>query len=218
MTPADLKSLCQQISYSYSGAVNRDQQLHLHLLGATADLEAALHKQMPGHVHWAATKSEKNFKEYFKDRLQDLVYLTADSPDELSQLDPSKVYIIGGIVDRNKHKGICYQRAQEAGIATAKLPIRKYVKLQTSAVITVNQVVDILIRVQKDNDWKAALQEVLPGRKIVEQAPTAAAAADGLASPPGGSADTVAATQAASAEGTSCRSGRSAPTDVTEAT
>jgi hypothetical protein len=30
------------------------------------DLEAALHKQLPGHVHWAATKSEKNFKEYFQ--------------------------------------------------------------------------------------------------------------------------------------------------------
>lgn len=44
-------------------------------------------------------------------------------------------------------------------------------------VITVNQVIDILVQVQKDNDWKAALQEVLPGRKIVEPADTSAAAA-----------------------------------------
>lgn len=62
------------------------------------------------------------------------MYLTADSPDELSELDPSKVYILGGLVDRNRHKGICYQRAQEAGVATARLPITQHMKLHTSAV------------------------------------------------------------------------------------
>lgn len=30
------------------------------------DLDAALLKQLPGHVNWAATKSEKNFKEFFQ--------------------------------------------------------------------------------------------------------------------------------------------------------
>lgn len=69
-----------------------------------------------------------------QDRLQDVVYLTADSPDELTALDQSKVYILGGLVDRNRHKGICYQRAQEAGVATAKLPIAQHMKLHTSAV------------------------------------------------------------------------------------
>lgn len=48
-------------------------------------------------------------------------------------------------------------------------------------VITVNQVVDILAKVQKNNDWKAVLRQVLPERKIVGQqsiaADTTAAAA-----------------------------------------
>jgi hypothetical protein len=42
--------------------------MHLHLLGAAGDIEAALHKQLPGHVHWSATKSEKGFKEFFQVR------------------------------------------------------------------------------------------------------------------------------------------------------
>jgi hypothetical protein len=66
MTAGELKSLCQQLSYSYSIAVNGEPQMHLHLLGAAGDIEAALHKQLPGHVHWSATKSEKGFQEFFQ--------------------------------------------------------------------------------------------------------------------------------------------------------
>lgn len=69
-----------------------------------------------------------------QDNLNNLVYLTADSSNELEDIDPQKIYIIGGLVDRNRHKMECYKRAVAAGIATAKLPIHHYVKLQTSAV------------------------------------------------------------------------------------
>ena len=54
-------------------------------------------------------------------------------------VDPSKIYILGGLVDRNRHKGICYKRATEAGVATARLPITQHMKLHTSAVSTTLQ-------------------------------------------------------------------------------
>ena len=63
----------------------------------------------------------------------------ADSPNELGDLDPSKAYIIGGIVDRNRHKNLCAGKAAEQGIATARLPVSQYFKLSASAVLTVNQ-------------------------------------------------------------------------------
>lgn len=39
------------------------------------------------------------------------MYLTADSPDTITQLEKGKVYILGGLVDRNAHKGLCFKKA-----------------------------------------------------------------------------------------------------------
>jgi hypothetical protein len=61
-------------------------------------------------------------------------------------------------------------------------------------VITVNQVVDILVRVQGSNDWKAALEQVLPGRKRADPAAAAAAA------PPSGDKPEAAAGSAGTAD------------------
>jgi tRNA (guanine9-N1)-methyltransferase len=47
----------------------------------------------------------------FEGKLDELVYLTADSHNIVEALDPAKAYIVGGIVDRNRHKGICYEKA-----------------------------------------------------------------------------------------------------------
>lgn len=40
-----------------------------------------------------------------------MVYLTADAAEELQELDLGKVYIIGGLVDRNRYKNVCLEKA-----------------------------------------------------------------------------------------------------------
>lgn len=50
---------------------------------------------------------DMSFKtEHYSDVLakEELVYLTSDSPNVLQELDPAKVYVIGGLVDHNHHK------------------------------------------------------------------------------------------------------------------
>ena len=65
-----------------------------------------------GIDNWHVTKEARPYIEVFQDRKADLVYLTGDADDELQELDKSKLYIIGGLVDRNRHKGICWNKAQ----------------------------------------------------------------------------------------------------------
>jgi len=78
---------------------------------------------------------------------ESLVYLTADSETLLAELDPSQVYVIGGIVDHNRHKLLTFSKAQREGLKTGRLPIRESgVALTTSAVLTVNHVFDIIAR------------------------------------------------------------------------
>jgi tRNA (guanine9-N1)-methyltransferase len=52
----------------------------------------------------------------------------------LDELDLKKIYIIGGLVDRNRWKGITMKKASEQGIQTAKLPIGSYLKMSSSQV------------------------------------------------------------------------------------
>lgn len=83
--------------------------------------------------------SDQSYMDKFpKERL---VYLTADSPNEITTLDSTKVYIVGGIVDRNRYKNLTLDRANSQGIATARLPIGQYFDIQTRQVLTVRHFV-----------------------------------------------------------------------------
>ncbi|KAE9369518.1 hypothetical protein N431DRAFT_413574 [Stipitochalara longipes BDJ] len=94
-----------------------------------------------------------------------IIYLTADSPYTLDRLSPNTCYIIGGIVDKNRHKGLCYKRACERGIPTAKLPIGKYMTMQSRSVLAVNHVVEIMLKWLVTGDWGEAFLSVIPKRK-----------------------------------------------------
>ena len=49
----------------------------------------------------------------------EVIYLTSDSPYTLTELKPYHTYIIGGLVDKNRHKGICYKTALDQNAALA---------------------------------------------------------------------------------------------------
>ncbi|KAL2019950.1 hypothetical protein VTK56DRAFT_9042 [Thermocarpiscus australiensis] len=96
---------------------------------------------------------------------QSIVYLTSESPYTLDRLEANTSYIIGGLVDRNREKGLCYKRAREYKVRTAKLPIGEYMAMQSRYVLTTNQVVEIMAKWLECGDWGKAFLDVIPKRK-----------------------------------------------------
>ncbi|KAI0194293.1 guanine-1-methyltransferase-domain-containing protein [Xylaria flabelliformis] len=94
-----------------------------------------------------------------------IVYLTADSPYTLSRLEPNTCYVIGGIIDKNREKGLCYQIARGKNVRTAKLPISEYMILQHRHVLATNHVLEIMLKWLETGDWGTAFLSVIPTRK-----------------------------------------------------
>lgn len=102
---------------------------------------------------------------------ENAVYLTADTEDTLETLEPGMTYIVGGIVDKNRHKLLCYKKAKELGIPTKRLPISDYIKLCGRQVLTTAHVIQIMLKYFDNHDWKEAFESVLPPRKLEDSSP-----------------------------------------------
>lgn len=70
-----------------------------------------------------------------------IIYLSGDSPNVLTSLEEGTTYIIGGIVDHNRYKNLCLDKAHAMGIRHAQLPISEHLpEMLSRKVLTVNQV------------------------------------------------------------------------------
>ncbi|KAI0320281.1 guanine-1-methyltransferase-domain-containing protein [Amylostereum chailletii] len=190
----EISSLCSQLAYTYSA--NRRSStpftslLFTSLNGRTLDRLEAMNKA--GYKRWSSTEwwsdnydhlwTEEAATEISPDKSttndppkatdikvsQDsVVYLTADTSEELMELKEGETYIIGGICDHNRYKNLCLNKARESGIRAAQLPIGRYLSnLPTRKVLTVNQVFEILVKWVETRDWEEALYSVIPKRKF----------------------------------------------------
>lgn len=96
---------------------------------------------------------------------EDLVYLTADSPNVLRTFDHNKVYVVGAMVDRSIQAGVSLANAKRLKLNTARLPLDEYLHWGIGAKnLTLDQMIRILMVAKETGSWEKALAFV-PKRK-----------------------------------------------------
>ncbi|CAN2390370.1 tRNA (guanine(9)-N(1))-methyltransferase activity [Pristimantis euphronides] len=181
MALRDVKKLNKQIRRCYAENRRAIHPVQFYLTSHGGQLKSNMDEYDKGWINW---KDIYIKSEHYKDlmKFEDLVYLTSDSPDTLHELDETKAYIIGGLVDHNHHKGITYKQALELGIKHAQLPLGSFVKMNTRKVLAVNHVFEIILSFLEKKDWKEAFFSVLPQRKGAVPIGEVSAAAEDVSS------------------------------------
>ncbi|KAJ3349217.1 tRNA methyltransferase 10 [Entophlyctis luteolus] len=179
MSQKEFLSLARQLARCYSQNRRAPIPANLSVCGVGSSLKTVLDSTQPDWSRWTMTFNESRVASLYQtstpadasvqtpsQTASPVVYLTADSPNTLTDLDPTKVYVIGGIVDRNRFKNLCLNRAERDGFETARLPIGEFVQVAGRKVLTVNHVVEIMVKYIETRDWKTAFLHVIPMRKI----------------------------------------------------
>lgn len=136
MIDKDVCKCAKQLLWVYT--INRKaacpMQLHFTSLRRGGRVQQVLDRN-DGYLNWDINIREEAYDEVF-DR-DSLVYLTSDSDTVLTELKEEDVYVIGGLVDHNHHKGLSLDRAGKKGLRTARLPLGEHVKIKTRTVLTI---------------------------------------------------------------------------------
>ncbi|CCJ30593.1 unnamed protein product [Pneumocystis jirovecii] len=171
MVDKEIVSLSSQLTRCYSDNRRSSFPVQLYVTSFGGRLEERMRTILKNqHMAWqgieflgenyTALHERSDFKE------NEFIYLTADSENTINELDKNKIYIIGGIVDKNRYKNLCLNKAKSQNIWTAKLPIENYIEMASRKVLTINQVLEIMHQWIEIRDWEKAFLNVIPPRKL----------------------------------------------------
>eukprot|EP00299_Pterocystis_sp_00344_P007323 c2317_g1_i1.p1 GENE.c2317_g1_i1~~c2317_g1_i1.p1 ORF type:complete len:347 (+),score=96.02 c2317_g1_i1:23-1063(+) len=166
MNDKETVSLCRQLHYSYAFNKTLEKPCQIHITSMDGHRTAKRFEQIQGYA-WKAHVHKEHFTEVFDSA--EIVYLSADSPNEITEFKQSEVYIIGAFVDKNRHKGVTFEKAQSLNVRTARLPLDKHIQMNTVKVLTTNHVFEIIAKVQQSSDWAEAIHSTVPLRKTKKQ-------------------------------------------------
>ncbi|OAF71396.1 hypothetical protein A3Q56_00824 [Intoshia linei] len=136
MMEKQIRSLIVQLQHCYASNRRSVQPLQLYISNLTGKMNKLMHDSKVTFDKWDVNYSNDHFLDIFEK--QDIIYLTSDSENVIDKLQDGKCYVIGGLIDRNRHKNLCLTTAQDLQLYHARLPIPSDL-LTTSTVLTTNQ-------------------------------------------------------------------------------
>eukprot|EP00435_Cladocopium_sp_Y103_P072356 s198_g40.t1 len=169
MDVKELTSLAKQIQLAYTQARNMGSKVQLHLTSVCPENRAMRALEAQGVKSWKMHVHEKSVWEVFGDeaRSGQLVILSPDAEEELTEVLEDEIYVIGGIVDRSVKKMQSLTQAQEFGAKKLRrLPLKTFGPKGCCPVLNVDCVVRILCEWLRTRDWKEVFDECLPGRRL----------------------------------------------------
>eukprot|EP00742_Colponemidia_sp_Colp-10_P004182 GILJ01004461.1.p1 GENE.GILJ01004461.1~~GILJ01004461.1.p1 ORF type:complete len:382 (-),score=93.49 GILJ01004461.1:83-1228(-) len=165
MNSREVKSLAKQLVDCYALLKQLPDPFQMYVTSFQGQLKQSCLGY--GANKWKVHCEEKPIWELF-DKSQ-LVYLSPDSPNILTSLDKEKVYVIGGLVDRQVAKNTSIEQARELGVETARLPVHEVIPLPSMRVLNINTVFEILLRFQSSGNMLESMKAAVPQRKMKER-------------------------------------------------
>lgn len=178
MSEKEIVSLSNQITRCYSAKRHSQHEVDLVISSFNKRLRQRFEKSIQDYSKWKGIQFKENnsLAELLPEdetELAKYVYLTADTDEELVDLKEGHTYIIGGIVDKNRHKRLCLDKAKELGLKVGRLPIGKYIQMNSRHVLATSHVYEIMCMwFESNHDWEAAFNSVLPPRKLRKEVAT----------------------------------------------
>lgn len=174
MSDRQIVSLAQQLSFCHattkrSRALSQPALTHcLSSFGGRVE-ERLLH--IHGASAWPVARHRGSYLDVadsYPGGIERLIYLSADGEETVSSFDPERIYVIGGLVDRNCHRGLTFRRAQAAGVRTARFPLDEAVQVKRESkgrALAVNHCFEMLALRAHGRKWDDVILEVMPQRR-----------------------------------------------------
>ena len=161
----EIKSLSTQLSYAYS----LNKSLKNPLLYYFCNYEGEIKEEMElmGSNYWHAKFFSNNISQI--DEItksgKEIIYLSPDSENILTEINNNTIYIIGGFVDKPVNKNKSLYKAYEYNYKNAKLPLLQYSDDIMNHILNVNTVVEIIGYYLEFQNWGDAINKAIPKRK-----------------------------------------------------
>lgn len=162
-SPREQRSLVKQCTLSYAAIRNAVSGVSLHISSLEGDIGEALQAQ--GVSQWHIHRHNSSAFNVFKK--SDIILLSPDAESAIQDLDMSKVYVVGGIVDRTVRSNITLDSAIENGVTALRLPMKEFFPQAQSHVINIDQVISLFCHYQETKDWKLSMELTIPARRKV---------------------------------------------------